>query len=172
MVLQSGDPAHVALTSQDLFQLYQALDFLHPLPMAAAQQLQEMVARLGPFPLSDEMSAADLSSHEHLCAALGQLGLAFSANVPLSGYQAAAVLQPRDSVTVPVVLVTKAVDHFRNQHHRLTGRAMFKQTLLAKHGKLILIPQSKLSSSIDELAAYLQQELEAAVGGSLDPYCC
>ena len=55
---------------------------------------------------------------------------------------------------------------------RLTGRAMFKQTLLAKHGKLILIPQSKLSSSVDELAAYLQQELEAAVGGSLDPYCC
>ncbi len=49
---------------------------------------------------------------------------------------------------------------------------MFKQTLLAKHGKLILIPQSKLSSSVDELAAYLQQELEAAVGGSLDPYCC
>ncbi len=116
--LPTADPAHVALTSQDLSQLYQALDFLHPLPMAAAQQLQEMVARLGPFPLPDERSAADLSSNEHLCAALGQLGLAFSANVPLSGYQAAAVLQPRDSVTVPVVLVTKAVDHFRNQHHR------------------------------------------------------
>ena len=50
--LPTADPAHVALTSQDLFQLYQALDFLHPLPMAAAQQLQEMVARLGKgFPL-------------------------------------------------------------------------------------------------------------------------
>lgn len=101
-----------------MFQLYQALDFLHPLPMAAAQQLQEMVTRLGPFPLSDERSAADLSASEHLCAALGQLGLAFTANVPLSGYQAAAVLQPRDSVTVAVVLVTKALDHLRNQHYR------------------------------------------------------
>ncbi len=55
---------------------------------------------------------------------------------------------------------------------RLTGRAMFKQTLLAKHGKLVLIPQHKLSSSVDELAAYLQQELEAAVGGSLEAYRC
>ncbi len=56
---------------------------------------------------------------------------------------------------------------------RLTGRAMFKQTLLAKHGKLILIPQRQLSShSVNDLAAYLQQELEAAVGGSLEAYRC
>ncbi len=50
---------------------------------------------------------------------------------------------------------------------------MFKQTLLAKHGKLILIPQRQLSShSVNDLAAYLQQELEAAVGGSLEAYRC
>ena len=51
---------------------------------------------------------------------------------------------------------------------------MFRRTLLAKHGKLVLIPQLKLSSSssVDELAAYLQQELEAAVGGSLKAYSC
>ncbi len=56
---------------------------------------------------------------------------------------------------------------------RLTGRAIFKQTLLAKHGKLVLIPQQKLSShNDDDLAAYLQQELEAAVGGSLEAYRC
>ena len=41
---------------------------------------------------------------------------------------------------------------------------MFRQTLLAKHGKLVFIPQHKLSSSgVAELAAYLQQELEAVV---------
>jgi len=116
--LPTAEPAHVALTRQDLFQLYQALDFLQPLPMAAAQQLQELVTRLGPRPLPDERSAADLSASDHLCAVLGQLGLAFTANVPLSGYQAAAVLQPRDGVTVPVVLVTKAFDHFRNKSYR------------------------------------------------------
>ncbi len=114
--LPTAEPTHVALTRQGLFQLYQALDFLHPLPMAAAQQLQGMVTRLGPGPLPKERSAADLSASEDLCAVLEQLRVAFTANVPLSGYQAAAVLQPRDDVTVPVVLVTKAFDHFRNQH--------------------------------------------------------
>ena len=49
---------------------------------------------------------------------------------------------------------------------------MFRRALLAKHGKLVLIPQHKLSSSVEELAAYLQQELEAAVGGSLEAYRC
>ena len=51
---------------------------------------------------------------------------------------------------------------------------MFRQALLAKHGRLVLIPHQKLSSSssADGLAAYLQQELEAAVGGSLEAYCC
>ncbi len=50
---------------------------------------------------------------------------------------------------------------------------MVKQTLLAKHGKLVFIPQHELSSnSVDELAAYLHQELEAAVEGSLEAYRC
>ena len=52
---------------------------------------------------------------------------------------------------------------------RLTGCATFKTALLAKHGKLMTICQHKLSShSVDDLAAHLQQELEAAVGGSLE----
>jgi hypothetical protein len=56
---------------------------------------------------------------------------------------------------------------------RLTGRATFRQKLLAKHGKLVLISRHELSrSSLDDLAAYLQQEIEAAVGGSLVPYHC
>ncbi|DBB06787.1 TPA: hypothetical protein ACH3X3_009452 [Trebouxia sp. C0006] len=55
----------------------------------------------------------------------------------------------------------------------LTGRATFRQKLLAKHGKLVLISRHELSrSSLDDLAAYLQQEIEAAVGGSLVPYHC
>ena len=51
---------------------------------------------------------------------------------------------------------------------------MFRQAVLAKHGKLVLIPGHKLSSSsnVDNLATYLQQELEAIVGGSLEGYCC
>ena len=54
---------------------------------------------------------------------------------------------------------------------RLTGRAVFKRALLAKHGKLVIIPQRQLSShSVDDLAAYLQQQLEAALGGCLEAY--
>ena len=54
---------------------------------------------------------------------------------------------------------------------RQTGRAVFRQTLLAKHGKLILIPLRELiRSSVPDLAAYLQQELEAVAGGSIVPY--
>ena len=50
---------------------------------------------------------------------------------------------------------------------------MFRRALLAKHGRLVLIPHQKRSShSADGLAAYLQQELEAAVGGSLEAYHC
>ena len=46
---------------------------------------------------------------------------------------------------------------------------MFRQTLLAKHGKLIFIPPRELSSSVTDLAAYLQQELAAVAEGSLLP---
>ncbi len=54
---------------------------------------------------------------------------------------------------------------------RLTGRAMFRQTLLAKHGKLVLIPRREIvRSSVTDLAACFQQELEAVAGGSLVPY--
>ncbi len=50
---------------------------------------------------------------------------------------------------------------------------MFRRALLAKHGKLVLIPHHKLSSSsLDELATDLQQALEATVGGSLEAYRC
>ena len=119
--LPIADPAHDSSVRQQLNQVYQALDSLQPLPAFAAQQLQQTVTRLGPRPLPEERTAAGQSASKHLCAALGQLGLAFTANVPLSGYQAAAVLQPRDGVTVPVVLVTKAWNHFRNKD----GRCVF-----------------------------------------------
>ena len=56
---------------------------------------------------------------------------------------------------------------------RLTGRAMFKRALLAKHGKLVCISQRELSRhSVDDLAVYLQHKLEATVGGSLKAYRC
>ena len=74
------------MTRQGLFQLYRAFDSLQPLETAAAQQLHEMMTSLGPRPLLDDRWAGDQSAGKLMCAALGQLGLAFTANVPLSGY--------------------------------------------------------------------------------------
>ena len=105
-----------------LAQLYQALDFLQPVPTAAAQQLQEMVTRLGPRPLPQKRSAADQSAGKQLCAALGQLGLASTANVPLSGYWANAVLHPQHDSTAPVILVTDFHDYFKNMSKRCVRR--------------------------------------------------
>ena len=110
--------AHHFLTRQGLLQLYQALDFLQPLPTVATQQMREMLTRLGPRPLLNERSAAELSASKHLCAALGQLGLAFTANVPLSGYWADAALQPQNDSAAPLVLATEAYDHIRNRNKR------------------------------------------------------
>ncbi len=103
---------------QELSQLYQALDFLQPLPTAAAQQLQGMVTRLGPRPLPEERSAADWSASKDLCAALEQLGLAFTADVPLSGYWAHVVLQPQDDTAAPVMLVADGSDFIDNKDKR------------------------------------------------------
>ncbi|DBA88944.1 TPA: hypothetical protein ACH3X2_000175 [Trebouxia sp. C0005] len=167
----STEPAHNALPKQGLHQLYQALDFLQPLSTAAAQQLQEMMTRLGPRPLPDKRSAAYLCTSKHLCAALEQLGLAFTANVPLSGYWADAVLQPQDGVAAPVVLVPESYSgRFSNQEKRLTGRAVFRRALLAKQGKLVLIPEQELSRSLGDLADYIQQQVEDVTGDSLKPY--
>ena len=49
---------------------------------------------------------------------------------------------------------------------RQAQQAVCRQTWLVKHGKLVLISQHGLSSSVADLATYLQQDLEAVAGGS------
>ena len=77
-----------------------------------------------------------------------------------------------------VVLVSTAAPCCSNQTAvccccRQAWRAVCRQTWLAKHGKLVIIPQHQRSrSSVAGLAAHLQQELEAVAGGSLVPYHC
>ena len=126
--------ANDVMSSKDLAQLHQALDFLKPLETAAAQQLQEMVTRLGPRPLPVERTADALIVNKRLCAALGQLGLAFTPDVPLSGYQAHAVLQPRDGITAPVILVTNVFDSLRNKDYRCAFLLCFLD-INAMHGQ-------------------------------------
>ncbi|KAA6421658.1 MAG: hypothetical protein FRX49_08601 [Trebouxia sp. A1-2] len=118
----------------------------------------------------DGAASAILERLSVLCA-LEQLGLAFTANVPLSGYWADAVLQPQDGVAAPVVLVPESYSgRFSNQEKRLTGRAVFRRALLAKQGKLVLIPEQELSRSLGDLADYIQQQVEDVTGDSLKPY--
>ncbi len=42
--------------------------------------------------------------------------------------------------------------------------------MLAKHGQLVMLPEDKLWISSEELAAYLQEEVEAVTGLSLQEY--
>ena len=120
--LPIAGPAHDILSTQQLTQLYQAFDSLQPLPAVAAQQLQNMVTRLGPVPLPHENRAADLFVSKHLCAALELLGLAFTANVFLSGYWAEAVLHAQGNDIGLVVLVTGHRDHIKNKDKRCVKR--------------------------------------------------
>ncbi len=120
--LPIAGPARDILSTQQLTQLYQAFESLQPLPANAAQQLQEMVTRLGPVPLLGERRAADLSASNHLCAALELLGLVFTANVFLSGYWADAVLHAQDDDIALVVLVTDYHDHIKNKDKRCVKR--------------------------------------------------
>jgi len=53
---------------------------------------------------------------------------------------------------------------------RLSGPALFRHAMLAKHGQLVMLPEDKLWISSEELAAYLQEEVEAVTGLSLQEY--
>ncbi len=53
---------------------------------------------------------------------------------------------------------------------RLTGRAVFRGTLLAKQGKLVLIKEQKLRCSVADLAEYVQQQVGDMTEDSLSAY--
>ena len=53
---------------------------------------------------------------------------------------------------------------------RLTGRAKFCKELVSREGTLIEVPKSLALQVPAQFAAYLQPRLEAAAGGSLEPY--
>ena len=53
---------------------------------------------------------------------------------------------------------------------RLSRPAVFKHALLAKHGPLVVLLEVKLRLSSEELAAYLQDRVEAVTGRSLEEY--
>ena len=128
--LPTAEVVHDGLPRQQMYQLYQALDSLQPLPSVAAQQLQDMLSSLGQRPLPDRKQDADASISRRLGLALGQLGLAFAPDVPLSGYRADAVLQPRDGVAIPLVLASNVLHCFRNKSHRCVCQTLLCITLL------------------------------------------
>ena len=76
------------------------------------------------------------------------------------------------------MMVELALEHYRRCRCviqfvvvcRLTGPALFRHALLAKHGQLVMLPEGKLWVSSEELAAYLQHRVEAVTGRSLQEY--
>lgn len=53
---------------------------------------------------------------------------------------------------------------------RLTAPAVFRTTLLAKQGKLVLVHEAKLSCRVADLAEYVQRQVEAVTGQSMMTY--
>ena len=53
---------------------------------------------------------------------------------------------------------------------RLTGNEGFKQQLLRRRGKLVLLTPPRPGASVQEVAEYLKPMLTVAAGGSLNAY--
>ncbi|DBA85715.1 TPA: hypothetical protein ACH3X1_005286 [Trebouxia sp. C0004] len=169
--LSQSSPLKVA----ELGQLYQALDWLQPLPIAPAHQqsawssLQGKLHTLGPRPSPDKPLFNGLRK---LCSALDQLQFPFKAMVVIQSYWVHAVLQSQDNKAQPVILRLFSPDYITNIPGRLTGRTVFKTHLLAKQGRLVDVPQEMTSDiiTVKQLADYLEPILTVAAGAPLDTY--
>ncbi len=53
---------------------------------------------------------------------------------------------------------------------RPVGRELFRQELLGRHGKLVLVDRLKPEATVEEVVSCLEPVLTAAAGGSLDAY--
>lgn len=54
---------------------------------------------------------------------------------------------------------------------RQVGREYFRQELLGRYGKLVLVDPLKAEAAVEEVVSCLEPILTAAAGGSLDAYC-
>lgn len=161
-----------SLSDYGLYQLYQALDWLQPVASKDAQLVDTWVCvkakigKLGPRPVP---SSVPYEETELVHAALTQLRLRFAAETFISTYWAAAIVEPRHSGS-SIILSFKAYHFIRNKSVRQLGKEYFRQELLGRHGKLVLVDRLKPASTVEEVVAYLEPILTAAAGGSLDAY--
>ncbi len=106
-----------SLSDIDLYQLYQALDWLQPVASADAQlvdawvRLKAKIGKLGPRPVP---SSAPYVEAELVCAALTQLRLRFTAQTVINNYWVAAILEPSHS-GLSIVLGFKACQFIRHK---------------------------------------------------------
>ncbi|KAL0028092.1 hypothetical protein WJX77_005958 [Trebouxia sp. C0004] len=100
------------------------------------------------------------------------MDVCYEVDVLLSAYMAAAVIRPcvRHAPNVIVTINLKELDYIKNRVNRSGGPALFRHALLVKHGPLVMLPEDQLRLSSEELAAYLQEEVEAVTGRSLHEF--
>ena len=109
-----------SLSDIDLYQLYQALDWLQPVASSDAQLvgawvcLKAKIGKLRPRPVP---SSAPYAEADLVCAALTQLRLRFKAKTVISNYWVAAILEPSHSGS-SIILGFKAYQFIRNQSIR------------------------------------------------------
>lgn len=148
---------------------------MHPSLSADAKQhvawlqLQTKLNKLGPRP---DPTPTNFVGNQELCTVLKRQRVQFKANVSMGSYAVDAVLQPCDS-SCPQVLLRNATkpDFIRNMPGRLTGRAVFRDGLLGRYGKLVTLVYAKaINSSTEDLAGHIEQRVLAVTGLSLDAY--
>ncbi|KAL0050777.1 hypothetical protein WJX82_007061 [Trebouxia sp. C0006] len=101
--------------------------------------------------------------------ALTQLSLRFKATPAISGYRTAAVLEPTGD-EAPIVVSLESKIYLNNKRSRLIGSEGFRQRLLRRKGKLVLITPPRARAGVQEVAEYLKPMLTATARGSLDAY--
>ncbi len=72
-------------------------------------------------------------------------------------------------------VITSACSHSCTPTHAFVGRLVgsegFRQQILKRRGKLVLLASPKAGVGVEEVAEHLEPILTAAAGGSLAAYC-
>lgn len=160
-------------STEGMFQLYQALDWLlstivdSPQNNEALQQLQAELQSIGHRPEPVKMSTYSMTT---LFMALQKLGLKFQPTYAVAGYTITAAVMPMVRSMPPLFIAYFDAETFANQPDRLTGRAVFCRKLLLGRGILVEVPREESDQGVDVLAAYLAPRLDAATEGTLATY--
>lgn len=164
-----------SLDAQNVRQMHQALESLQPASDDPIQQieawnaLQQELCMLSAS-VVDAYGEPNFHSREELHAVLTELGLHFHITVDYNWYWVDALITAPDCASSDIIILLESRDYIKNEECRLSGRAVFRQQLLAQYGSVVLVPHNLIQGDVAMLAEFLEPRLQAAAEGNLDAY--